>query len=83
MPVSGMILMEFSVQVPEGTMIGIVFRLAVEALLMGAAMRIAQVAVEPPVLQMIAVVIVRQRRRHGHGEQQRCCRYESLIRDHG
>jgi len=83
MPVSRMILMEVFVQVPEGTVIGIVFRAAVEAFLMGTAVRFAQVAMEPPVLYVIAVVVVRQRRHHWRCEQQHCCRYQSLIHDHG
>jgi hypothetical protein len=69
MPVSGVILMEVLVQVPEGTVIGVVFRAAVEAFLMGTAVRFAQVAVELPVLRVIAVVVVRQRRHHRCGEQ--------------
>jgi hypothetical protein len=77
-----MILMEVFVQVPQRTVIGIVFGAAVEAFLVGTAVRFAQVAVEPPVLRVIAVVVVRQGRHHGRGEQQHCCRYQSLIRDH-
>jgi hypothetical protein len=78
-----MILMEVFVQVPEGTVIGIVFRATVEAFLMGTAVRFAQVAMEPPVLYVIAVVVVPQRRHHWRCEQQHCCRYQSLIHDHG
>jgi hypothetical protein len=56
-----MILMEVLVQVPEGTVIGVVFRPAGEPLLMGPAVRIAQVTVELPVLDVIAVIVVCQR----------------------
>src|SRR5215467_2009516 len=69
MPVSRMILVEVLVQVPQRTVVGVVFRLAVEAFLMGTAVRFAQVAVEPPVLRVIAVVVMRQRRHHWRGEQ--------------
>jgi hypothetical protein len=58
-----MILMEVFVLVPEGTVIGTVFRPAVEALLMGAAMGFAQVLVELPVLSVIAVIVVGEGRR--------------------
>jgi len=83
MPVSRMILVEVLVQVPQRTVIGVVFRLAVEAFLMGTAVRFAQIAVELPVLSVIAIVVVRHSRHHGRGEQQHCCRYQSLIHDHG
>jgi len=78
-----MILMEVFVQVAEGTVIGVVFRFAVEAFLMGAAVRFAQVAVKAPVLHVIAVVVVCQRWHQGCGEQQHCRRYQSLIPGHG
>jgi len=78
-----MILMEVLVQVSQRTVIGVVFPVAVEAFLMSTAVRLAQVAVEPPMLHVIAVVVVRQRGHHGCGEQQHCCRYQSLIHDHG
>jgi hypothetical protein len=68
MPVSRVILMEVLVQVPKGTVIGVVFVLAVEAFLMGTAVCIAQVAVELPVLGVIVVIIVSQCRDDGHGE---------------
>jgi hypothetical protein len=77
-----MILMEVLVQVPQGTVVGIVFRPAVEAFLMGTAVRFAQVLVELPVLDVIAVVM-RQCRYHGHGEQQHNCGHQSLVPDHG
>jgi hypothetical protein len=78
-----MILVEVLVQVPQRTVVGVVFRLAVEALLMGTAVGFAQVAMELPVLGVIAIVVVRQSRHRGRGEQQHCCRYQSLIHDHG
>jgi hypothetical protein len=78
-----MILMEVLVLVPEGAMIGVVFRSAVEPFLMGAAVRFAQVTVELPMLDVIAVIIVGQRRRDGRSEQQHCSRDQSLFRDHG
>jgi len=78
-----MILMEVLVQVPERAVIGVVFPVAVEAFLMGTAVRLAEVAVELPMLHVVAVVVVCQGRRQGHGEQQHCCRYQSLIHDHG
>jgi hypothetical protein len=83
MPVSLMVFMEVSVHVPEGAVIGLVFPGAVEAFLMGAAVRLAQVAVKLPVLHMIAEVIMRQGRRDGHGEQKYCCRHQSFIPGHG
>ena len=57
MPVSRMILVEVLVQVPQRTVIGVVFGLAVEAFLVGTAVRLAQVAVELPVLDVIAIVV--------------------------
>jgi hypothetical protein len=64
-----MILMEVLVQVPEDAVVGIVFRAAVEAFLVGTAVGFAQVLVELPVLDVIAVVVMRQRRHYRHGEQ--------------
>jgi len=52
-----MILVEVLVQVPQRTVIGVVFGLAVEAFLVGTAVRLAQVAVELPVLDVIAIVV--------------------------
>jgi hypothetical protein len=69
MPVSWMILMKVFVQVPQRTVISVMFRVTVEAFLMGPAVRVAQIAVELPVLRVIAVVVVRQRRHYGRGEQ--------------
>jgi hypothetical protein len=77
-----MIVMEVLMQVPQGTMVGIVFRAAVEAFLVSAAVGLAQVLVELPVLRVIVVVVVGQRRHRGHGEQQHCRRYQSLIHGH-
>jgi hypothetical protein len=68
MPVARVILMEVLVQVPEGAVIGVVFLPAVEAFLMGAAVRVAQVTVELPVLGVIVVIVMSQRRDDGHGE---------------
>lgn len=65
MPVSRVILVEVFVQVPEGEVIGVVFFPAVEAFLVGTAVRFAQVAVELPVLGVIAVIVVSQRRGSG------------------
>jgi hypothetical protein len=83
MPVSWMVLMEVSVHVPEGAVIGLVFPAAVEAFVMSAAVGFAQVAVELPVLHMIAEVIMGQRRRRGQGERKHGRRYQSFIPGHG
>jgi hypothetical protein len=77
-----MILMKVFMQVPEGAVISAMFRAAVEALLMGTAVCFAQVAVVPPVFDVIAEVVVCQRRHRRRGEQQHSGRCQSLIHDH-
>jgi len=79
---SGMILVEFTMQIPQPSVIGAVLPATIEALLMGALVSFANVAMEPVVCRMVAlmltvVVVVSKRRcsrcREGqHGRRHEC-----------
>src|SRR5215470_3183170 len=80
---SGMILMELAMQIAQRPVIGAVLRATIEAFLMSAPVRFANVAMEPPVRPMIALmlpvvaVVMRKRRcdrcRQGqHSRRDKC-----------
>jgi hypothetical protein len=58
MPGSGMILVEFAMQIPQRPVIGAVLPAAVEALLMGALVSSLDVAMESVVCPMVALMLV-------------------------
>src|SRR5262249_34829366 len=57
MPGSGVILVEFAMQIPQGSVIGAVLPVAVEALLVGAPVSFVDAAMELPVPLMVALML--------------------------
>jgi hypothetical protein len=82
MPVAWMIVVEAFVQVSQRTMVGTVLSSAVEALLMRALMGVGEILVKPPVIRVIAVIVVRKSRRHGRGQQRDCRRSKDISDCH-
>src|SRR5215831_13775611 len=71
MPCAGMIFVEVTVQVPQGTMKGAVLGFAIEAVFMGALVGFVYFNVEAVVLPVVVVVIV-SRGRNGSCGQRQC-----------
>src|SRR5215475_3467547 len=88
-PGSGMILLEFAMQIPQRPVIGAVLIATVEALLMGALMSFVDVVVQSVVCPMVAlmlivvvVIIVRERHRGGCRQRQNGCSHQYFADSH-
>src|SRR5215470_2101228 len=89
MPCPGMILVEITVQVPQGTMVSTMLGFAVKPVLMGALVGFIHFPVEAVMFPMIAcvlvIVVVRLVSRGGHhrcGQSQRCGRQYGFRHGH-
>src|SRR5215831_2162584 len=83
MPCAGMIFVEVTVQVPQGTMKGAVLGFAIEAVFMGALVGFVYFPVEAVVLPVVVVVIVSRGRNGSCGQRQCRGRHYGFRHGHG
>jgi hypothetical protein len=83
MSCAGMILLEFFVRVPQGSMVGAVLPAAGEALIVSAFVLSADLPVFRMVAGMLVVVIMGHGRRGSYGQCQRCGRHKGFRGGHG